>query len=64
MTPFHFGERTNAYTREDTDTPLRGGVLSVRSRGVRNVRLLSAKCPLNVRSLSARHGRASDDRNP
>lgn len=51
MTPFHPGERTNAHTREDTDNPLKGVVLSVRSRGVRNVRSLSAFCPLVVRLM-------------
>ena len=51
MSPFHPGERTNAYTREDTDNPLKGVVLSVRSRGVRNVRSLSAFCPFRVRLM-------------
>lgn len=51
MSPLHPGERTTAHTREDTDTPYKGGVLSVRSRGVRNVRSLSAFCPLVVRLM-------------
>lgn len=51
MSAFHLGERTNAHTREDTDNPLKGVVLSVRSRGVRNVRSLSAFCPFRVRLI-------------
>ena len=51
MTPLHRGEGTTANTREDTDNPLKGVVLSVRSRGVRDVRSLSAFCPLVVRLM-------------
>lgn len=51
MTSFHLGERTNAHTKRTDGHPLKGVVLSVHSRGVRNVRSLSAFCPLVVRSI-------------
>jgi hypothetical protein len=51
MTSFHLGERTNAHTKRTDGHPLKGVVLSVRSRGVRNVRSLSAFCPFDVRLM-------------
>jgi len=50
MTPLHLGEGTTANTREDRDTPYRGGVLSVPSVCVPCVPVLSLVCPFRVPS--------------
>lgn len=55
MTPFHPGEWTTAHTKRTDGHPLKGVVLSVRSRGVRNVRSLSAFCPFRVRLMLETH---------